>query len=158
MTILSRLIPSPASNVFPGQKVALYAFIPLCLMLVVRSTIHLVAPDGGAQSIATIPLDQYSEGGAMNIVAIFSQWGLSQLLLALVFVLVLVRYRSLIPLFYFLFMLEQIGRATVGHFKPIETLAAAAPGENGNLPLLLVATLMFILSLIPPKSAREPDA
>jgi len=153
-SIFTRLFPKHVTNAFPGQKIALYAFIPLTLMLIVRSCIHLVLPDGGAQSIATIPLDTYTQSAAANIIAIFSQWGLSQLLLAGLFLLVLMRYRSLIPLFYLIFILEQIGRISVGLFKPIATLETA-PGAAGNLPMLAVAFVMLVLSLIPSKPAKE---
>ena len=105
--ILATLFPKEITNRYPGQKIALYVFIPLTLMLTFRSCMHLIAPDGGAQSIATIPLDTYSDGAAANVIAIFSQWGLSQLLLTLMFILVLIRYRSLIPLFYLLFALPR---------------------------------------------------
>ena len=154
VSIVQTLFPKQITNTFPGQKIALYVFIPLTLMLIVRSCILFVAPDGGAQSIATIPLDTYSDSAAMNIVAIFSQWGLSQLLLAGLFLLVLVRYRSLISLFYLLFVLEQIGRISVGLAKPIATLETA-PGAAGNLPLLAIAFVMLVLSLIPSHSAKE---
>lgn len=153
-SVFAKLFPKQVWNRFPGQKIALYAFIPLPLMLIVRSCIHLVAPDGGAQSIATIPLDTYSDGATANIIAIFSQWGLSQLLLAGLFLLTLVRYRSLIPLFYLIFIFEQIGRISVGMFKPIATLETA-PGAAGNLPLLAIALIMLVLSLIPSKSTKE---
>jgi len=154
MSIFTRLLPKQITNTFPGQKIALYAFIPLTLMLIVRSCIHLVAPDGGAQSIATIPLDTYSDGATANIIAIFSQWGLSQLLLAGLFLLALVRYRSLIPLLYLIFVSEQIGRISVGLVKPIATLETA-PGAAGNLPLLAIALIMLALSLIPSNAAKE---
>ena len=152
-SVFTTLLPRQITNTFPGQKIALYVFVPLTLMLIVRSCIHLVAPDGGAQSIATIPLDTYSEGATANIVAIFSQWGLSQLLLAGLFLLALGRYRSLIPLFYLIFVLEQSGRIGVGLVKPIATLETAK-GAAGNLPLLAIALVMLVLSLIPSKSAR----
>lgn len=152
-SLLKRLFPMPADNVFRGQKIALYVFIPITLMLIFRSNMHLLAPDGGAQTIATIPLDQYSDGAAANIIAIFSQWGLSQLLLAGLFVLVMLRYRSLIPLFYLIFSLEMTGRMLVGLSKPIETVATA-PGAASNLPLLIIAMAMLVLSLIPSKRAK----
>lgn len=149
--ILAMLFPKEITNRFSGQKIALYVFIPLTSMLIFRSCMHLLAPDGGAQSIATIPLDSYSAGASANIIAIFSQWGLSQLLLTVLFILVLVRYRSLIPLFYLLFAVEMFGRMAVGHFKPVVTLETA-PGAASNLPLLIAALAMLVLSLMPSKS------
>lgn len=152
--ILKTLFPKQITNRFQGQKIALYVFIPLTLMLIFRSCMHLLAPDGGAQSIATIPLDTYSDGAAANVIAIFSQWGLSQLLLTGLFILVLVRYRSLIALFYLLFALEQCGRMAVGHFKPVVTLETT-PGAAANLPLLIISLIMLVLCLIPRKRKNE---
>lgn len=148
--ILKTLFPKHVTNKYPGQKIALYVFIPLTLMLIFRSCVHLAAPDGGAQSIATIPLDSFSDAAAANVIAIFGQWGLSQLLLAGLFLLVLVRYRSLIPLFYLVFVLEWSGRMAVAHFKPTVTLETS-PGAASSLPFLAIALVMLVLSLIPAK-------
>jgi hypothetical protein len=60
-----------------------------------RSLIHLLLPDGGAQSIATINV--HVAGGA-NIVAMFGQWGAIQLLLAGLLWVLLLRWRGLTPL------------------------------------------------------------
>jgi hypothetical protein len=49
------------------------------VFITMRSLIHLLLPDGGAQSIATI--DVHVAGGS-DIVAMFGQWGAIQLLLA----------------------------------------------------------------------------
>lgn len=152
--ILKTLFPKQITNTFPGQKVALYVFIPLTLMLIFRSCVHLVAPDGGAQSIATIPLDSFSDDAAANVIAIFGQWGLSQLLLAGLFLIVLIRYRSLIPLFYLVFVLEWGGRMVVGHFKPTVTLETS-PGAASSLSFLSIALVMLVLSLIPSKQKSE---
>ncbi len=43
----------------------------------------MFAPDGGAQSIATIPLDSYTANGADTVILIFSYWGLSQLIIGI---------------------------------------------------------------------------
>ena len=152
--ILATLFPKQITNRFTGNKIALYAFFPLTLMLIFRSCMHIIASDGGAQSIATIPLDSYSDGASANVIAIFGQWGLSQLLLAELYLLVLIRYRSLIPLFFLLFVLEQYGRMAMGQFKPVVTLETA-PGAASNLPLLLIALLMLVLNLMPSKPKPE---
>ncbi len=64
------------------------------VLITVRSLIHLLSPDGGAESIATI--DTSVEGGA-NIIAIFGQWGAIQLLLAALLWVLLLRYRGRLP-------------------------------------------------------------
>jgi hypothetical protein len=105
-----------------------------------RSLVHIFAADGGANSIAGIAVDV--EGGA-NIVAMFGQWGASQLLLALIYWLVILRYRFLVPAMLVVVFLEQALRIGVGLIKPVQ-VAAAPPGEIGSyllLPLSLIALL-----------------
>ena len=100
-----------------------------------RSLVHILRADGGAQSIAGIDIEV--EGG-QNIVAIFAQWGLVQLLLAAVAWIVMLRYRGLIPLVLLLNLIENIGRIAVGRSKPLK-VAKPPPGARGSvvfIPLL----------------------
>ena len=96
--MLDLLFPRRAGNHYQGDPIALWVFVPITLVTVIRSLIHSFCIDGGAQSIATILLDTFSRGAADTVVLIFALWGLSQLLLGFNFVLVLWRYRSLLPL------------------------------------------------------------
>lgn len=147
MLKLRRLLPNMITNEFDGFRISIFVFALLTAMILVRSCIHIFAVDGGAQSIATIPLDTFSDSGAASVVSLFALWGQSQLLLALVFVVVLVRYRSLIPLCYALLVLEWGGRFAIGFYKPIETLETA-PGEAANLPIAIICLIMLALSLV----------
>jgi hypothetical protein len=107
------------------------------VVITVRSLIHLLAADGGAQSIATI--DTSVDGGS-NIIAIFGQWGAIQLLLALLLWVLLLRYRGLTPLVLLVFLIEPVLRGFAGHLKPIETIGTA-PGAELNwliVPVMLV--------------------
>jgi hypothetical protein len=67
-------------------------------------------PDGGEQSIATIPLDAFSSETSTAVIGMFAQWGLTQLMFGLLYVLVLGRYQSLIPLMWLFICFEWIGR------------------------------------------------
>jgi len=152
--ILNRLFPPQIDNVFRGNRIALWAFYAFTAMTLWRSQHHVFAPDGGAQSIATIPLDSYSDGAAATIIAIFAQWGLIQLLLGLLMLLAAVRYKSMVPLLWLIILIEWIGRGLVGQFKPVETIAIA-PGQIGNLVLPTIALVMLILALWPEKNAES---
>ena len=146
--ILARLFPKTITNVFPGQRIALWLFVPLTALTVWRSQHHIFAPDGGAQTIATIPLDSYTDAGAAAVITIFALWGLSQLLIGLLYLIALIRYRALIPLLYLLFTLEYAVRLYIGHIKPIET-AETAPGAAANLPFAIAGLILLALSLWP---------
>ena len=144
--MLDRLFPTPLDNDYRGNKLALWLFYPLTAVILVRSGIHLLRADGGAQTIATIPLDQFSDGAAATIVGLFAQWGLVQLLLAGLFVVVLWRYRALLPFAYLLFLVENIGRALIGAVKPIETVGTP-PGGPGSYIFMGIALIGLVLSL-----------
>lgn len=152
--MIKRLFPDTFDNHFPGKKIALWVFYPFTAITLWRSQHHVFAPDGGAQSIATIPLDNYADGAAATIIAIFAQWGLIQLLVGLLMLVAAVRYKSMVPLMWLIVLMEWIGRGLIGQFKPVETLATA-PGQTGNLVLPVVALIMLVLALWPEKSAEN---
>ena len=133
---------------------ALYFFVAITVGTIGRSLIHLVAPDGGAQTIASIVLDRFTSGAADTVVAIFALWGLSQLLFGLLYCVVLMRYRSLIPLMYLFLVLEYCGRLIIGLFKRLET-SGTAPGAIGNWIVLPVVLVLLLLSLIPRRGVQE---
>ncbi|MBL6798352.1 MAG: hypothetical protein ISQ53_06105 [Synechococcus sp. BS307-5m-G39] len=143
------ILPPVITNVFPGRRLALWLFVPLMLVTLWRSQHHLLAADGGAQSIAHIPLNAYPEPAAATIVGLFALWGLSQLILAFLQLLVLLRYRSMIPLFYLLSLIEYSVRATyIPAFRPIPT-TATAPGAVINVPIAAVSLALLLLSIWP---------
>lgn len=146
------IFPPVVTNVFPGHRLALWLFVPLTVVTLWRSQHHLLASDGGAQSIAHIPLNLYSEPAASTIVGVFALWGLSQLILGLLQLLVLLRYRAMIPLFYLLAVIEYAVRATyMPAFRSIQT-TATAPGAVINAPIAVASLVLLLLSI---RSRRE---
>ena len=128
---------------YNGSKIPFYFLILVTIVSTVRSLIHIFAPDGGANSIAGIAVDV--EGGA-NIIAIFAQWGAVQLLLALLFWLVILRYRFLVPTMLAVVVVEQLLRIGAGQLKPL-VVATPPPGAVGSRILLPLALIMFLWSL-----------
>jgi len=147
------LLPGTIDNEYRGSRVALAFFVLLTIVTVARSVVHIIAPDGGAQSIATIPLDSFTANGAATVVHLFALWGLSQLIVGLLYVVALLRYRSLIPLLYLLALVEYAVRLVLIWVKPIETVGTA-PGGIGNYVLVPVIAGMLWLSLRRPSSPR----
>lgn len=142
----NKVFPQPADNIYRGHKVALWFFYLLTIMTVVRSCIHMFKHEGGAQSIATIPLDTYTYGGAEAVIFLFAYWGLSQLMFGILYVIISFKYKSLIPLMYLSLIVEYGGRLCLSFYKTIET-TGQAPGGVGNMVLPIVCLLMFFLSI-----------
>ena len=143
------ILPTVITNVFPGRRLALWLFVPLMVVTLWRSQHHLLAADGGAQSIAHIPLNVYPEPAAATIVGLFALWGLSQLVLAFLQLLVLLRYKSMIPLMYLLTLIEYGVRALyIPAFRPIPT-TATAPGAVINGPIAAASLVLLLVSICP---------
>ena len=145
------VLPKEINNKYEGKKVALYLFELFTIMTVARSLIHIFATDGGAQSIATIPLSNYSIEAADVVIHFFAEWGLTQLLFGILYAIVIWKYKSLIPLMYLFILTEYTGRLFLTYHKPI-IIEGTAPGGIGNYILIPVALLMFILSILKSKS------
>lgn len=148
--VLATLLPAQADNTVRGMKLPVYVFMLISIISTVRSLIHLFAPDGGAGSIAGMDL---SVAGADGIIFAFALWGSSQLIYALIQLVVVFRYRSLVPFMYVLLILETLLRQLVGHMKPV-TFAHTPPGAIGNYIFLPLAVLMLALSFWNHKKAQ----
>lgn len=151
-----KVLPKEINNNYEGRKIALYLFYLFTIMTLVRSLIHIFAPDGGAQTIATIPLDTFTNEGASAVILIFSLWGLSQLIMGIFYVIVSWRYRSLIPLMYLFIFIEYLMRFILGTLKPIET-SGTAPGAIINFIFPPLVIILLLLSLDSRKAKKLND-
>ncbi|SDB50758.1 hypothetical protein SAMN03097699_1790 [Flavobacteriaceae bacterium MAR_2010_188] len=142
----SLILPKTIDNSYQGKNIAKYLFYLLTVITVVRSGIHMLSADGGAQSIATIPLDSYSEQASQSVILIFALWGLSQLIMGIFYVIVALRYKSLIPLMYVFIFMEYTMRVILGYIKPIVT-EGTAPGSIGNYIMIPLAIVLFLVSI-----------
>lgn len=147
-----KVLPKEFNDNYTGRKISLYFFYLFTIMTLVRSLIHMFAPDGGAQSIATIPLDTFTDEGANTVILVFSLWGLSQLIMGIFYVIVSWKYKSLIPLMYIFIFFEYAMRFLLGIFKPIET-TGTAPGGVVNYVFIPLAVILFLLSINSKKSS-----
>lgn len=152
--MLGRLLPSQVDNRFEGHRAALWLlglFVALKLVMSVNSIINTA-------SIATgdgIPLDSFGPAGARQVLMLFALMALGQLVLALVALTVLVRYRSLVPFICLLLLAERLaGRLIMQSYAvpgaetpPVVLFMAVA------LPALLV--LALALSFVPARGARS---
>ena len=140
---MKKLIPETIENKIPSNKFVYYFCWLLVTFNLFRSLEHIFAEDGGAESIAGIPLSSYSDEAANNIVSIFAQWGFSQLVLACMLLLVVLKMRELIPLMLLIIALENILRGAMGLYKPL-ILGDAPPGAVSPIIGLVTLVVLFI--------------
>jgi len=139
---LEKIFPDELSSFDGSQFVRFAAALVLCVM-VVRSCIHLFTADGGAQRIATI--DTTVEGGN-NIIAIFHQWGATQLVSAALLVVLFFRYPGFTPLILLTMTMEPLMRFVASRVKAVTT-TGTAPGAAFNGIAFVVVMFLFIASI-----------
>jgi hypothetical protein len=121
------------------------------MVMIARSSIHLFSSDGGANGIAGIDI---SVAGGDNIVAIFHQWGATQLLLALFLTLLFFRYPGMTPLVLLTLAVEPVMRLIAGQMKSV-TADGAPPGEILNGPSFVFLAVLFFASVLEKRTQKE---
>lgn len=138
--MINRIFPSRFDNHYRGHPVGLWLFVPITFQKVAQSFVHLLKADGGAQSLSAIPLDTYPPSAAQNVIGLFARMGLEQLLLASLLVLVLFRYRAMIPLMYVVIVGNFFASRLLSELKPLARTGTSSVGT----PLLVIAALSIL--------------
>jgi len=146
--MLERLFPSTFDNQYRGYRLALWLFILITFVNTGISLVAILRPDGGAQSADGIPLSSYSPAAAQAVIGVIAFLGLSNLVLCMINVLALFRYRSMIPLLYAFAAIIFLGHKWIGAMKPIVRVASASPSGFVNLSLFAITLLGLALSLM----------
>jgi hypothetical protein len=144
--MLNRLLPRHVDNAYHGHKLALWLFAVVVLMKVIMSLNSIFNGRAVATSADGIPLDTFAPAAAQTVVALFAIWAVAQLTICLLCIVVLARYRAMIPLMFALLLLEHLGRKLVLQVIPI-VRTGAPPGFVVNLVLLALIVVGLALSL-----------
>jgi len=155
--MFNRLFPQRIDNTYRGYKAALWLFALTVLVKVGISLASIFNGRHAASSADGIPLDTFTPGGAQAVLSLFALLGNAQLMIGLLCIVVLVRYRAMIPLMFMLLLLEYLSRRLILQFMPIAT-TTAPPGLFVNLALLAVMVVGLILSLLNRDNPEAPRA
>jgi hypothetical protein len=144
--MLGRLAPQRIDNTYAGSRVALWFF---GLVVVLKGVMAGNAVFNGyfiASSADGIPLDTYPPAAARAVVSLFGLWGVGHIVLSLLGLLVLVRYRAMVPLMFLVLLVEQLGRKLVTVALPIARPGGAS-GSFMSVGLLILMIVGLGLSL-----------
>ena len=147
--MLSRIFPTQVDNNYRGHRLAIWLLVPIILLrgLIGFNSIFF------ARSVATsadgLPLDSFTPAAAGMVLALFALLGLFSLLLALLGLVVLVRYRAMIPFLYLFLLIQEVGNKAVLLAYPVTRSASSgAPAGSIVVFAILAMTLIgFVLSL-----------
>lgn len=139
MIMLEQLFPRYLDNQFRGHLLALWLFIPITFGKMLGGLSYLLASEVRASE----PLDSLTIEGDSGFADIVAQVGLSELSLGLVFLVVLFRYRSMIPLMYALLLVSILLEKGVMSYA-----YSAVVSEPSNPLFTLTIALMSIVGFI----------
>lgn len=144
--MFNQLLPQRIDNTYRGYKLALWFFALVVFVKAVQSLLSIFNGYSTAISADRIPLDTFTPASARTVVSLFALLGISHFMICLLCVLVLVRYRSMIPvMFTFLLLLYLSGRLILRFVPVVRT--GTPPGFYVNLILLAVMIVGLTLSL-----------
>ena len=144
--MFKRLLPRHIDNTYHGHKLALWLFALIVLMKSAVSINSIFNGYSVAVSADGIPLDTFTPAGAQAVVSAFAAWGLAQLVICLLCLLVLARYRAMLPFMFALLLLEHLGRRLIFWIMPI-VRTGTPPGFYVNLVLTVLMAVGLALSL-----------
>lgn len=155
--MIGRLFPRTIDNSYDGPKAALWSLGILAavkMAMAINSILNgrdvLISADG-------VPLGAFPHEAAQTVMALFAIWAWGLLILALLAVLTLVRYRAMTPLLFAVLLVEHAGRKLILQFVPIFR-TGGAPAPWINAALLALTGVGLLLSLRKRTESTEPRA
>ena len=145
--MFEKLFPEIADNQYRGIPIAKWLLTLYAVKSIFAASVHMFAIDGGAQSIGSVALDQFSKGGADSVITMFGLWGMEQMVIGLIAIVILWRYKALIPMMSLAYVIEYVGRFATPLFTPGLVTAHTPPGATADYVLLPLTIIMLMLSL-----------
>jgi hypothetical protein len=147
--MLSRIFPTQVDNNYRGHRLAIWLLVPIILLRGLIGFNSIFFARTVATSADGVPLDSFTPAAAGTVLALFALLGLFSLLLALLGLVVLVRYRAMIPFLYLFLLIQELGNKAVLLAYPVTRSASSgAPAGSIVVFAILAMTLIgFVLSL-----------
>lgn len=150
--MLNPIFPRQADNAYHGQRVALWILGLIVFLRLVMGGNSVFNTYKIATTADGIPVDSYPAAAAQTILSMFAALGLNYLLWCAFGIIVLIRYRTLVPLTFLLLLTGLLARRAQSYFLPLPTTGTPPAKEIG---LLLIGLMVsgLALSLWPRRAA-----
>lgn len=160
---MTTLFPRTLSNTAPFSRVALALFIPV---LAVKTLMGFNFSGANPfvdvaeilRTVDAIPLDRMPPDAARAIMGASAAWGAALFTLCVFGWIVVIRYRSALPLAIGLVLLEQLMRTAPASIRALATLSAGGPLSMGALINLALSGLLIVAFLAAFTTPRSRSA
>ena len=143
----NRLLPRQIGNHFAAQGPGLWLFGFLLLMKGLQSLAIFFSGNSIVKGADGVPLDAFPPDAARTIVAASAISSLYRLLLCMIGVLALIRYRGIIALLFAVFAFEYVAKLLILRFLPLASSGGTPPGPIVNFAIFVIAVVGLVLSL-----------
>ena len=137
------MLPASTNDNYRGAVLSAWFLTLAGALNLIAGSIHFFLPDGGAGVIAGMDLTERRD----TIIALFAWMGSMQIPYALAQLAVSLRYRTLVPLFLLLMIVERGLMAADGWLLKGSVSGHHPPEHYASLAALPVALLFLLLSL-----------
>jgi len=153
--MLNRIFPRQFDNDYRGHWLGIALFILVIALKALQGGNSIVMTHQVMTGADGIPVDTYGPVAAAAAMSMFALLGMYLLVLPIVGLVALIRYRTMIPFLFVMLLLVQLGSRLLQTVNPIARIAEPSMGYAGhpigfwvNLAILAVTVLGFCLSLM----------
>jgi len=137
--MLNRFLPAKAGNEYRGYKIGLWIFGFIILWKLAIALGCIFNGYGAANNADGIPLQTFGATGAHALVTEYAVWGVGQVALLTIAIVVLIRYRSLVPFLFAVVLFEHIARRAAYTVLPLPHVSGAA---GGTINIVMLAVMI----------------
>jgi len=148
--ILGQLFPRELGTDYRGRRLGLWIFGFVVFMKSLQMLSSLFNGRMTLRRADGIPIDTYPPGAAQTIVSLFALLAFTYLLICVICWLVLLRYRSVVPMMFMLLLLDYVCRRAILYFLPVGRTGTPG-GVIVNLVLFALMVAGFVFAIWPPK-------
>jgi hypothetical protein len=145
--MIHRLLPRPIDNTYHGGKLAIWFLAIVAFVKILQSTLVIFDGYSIVQSADGVPVATFPAPAGQSVVALFAISAFSRLVLCLLCILVLLLYRSAVPLMLSVLALDYVGRQLMFHLYPLVRTGTPV-GPYVNFALFVVTLVALALSLL----------
>ena len=145
--MLDRLFPKQIDNDYRGYWLALGLFVLLLLVRVMQGLESVFNTHDTMINADGIPLDNYDAAAALTMIRMFALLGLNLLVIPMLSLVALARYRAMIPLLFLMSLLVQISGRALVFLHPVVRSGGPPIGSIVNLVIIMATIIGFVLSL-----------
>ena len=148
--MFNRIFPRQFDNNYRGHWLAIWILVAILLLKSLQGVQSIINTREIAIGADGIPIDIYGAAGADMVLSLFALLGLYLLLIPLQSIVVLIRYRSMIPFMYLSFLVLYAANRALHLLHP--SFASSDKGGQSigfyvNLGILAITVIGFVLSL-----------